>query len=89
MLDLVVTIEAVSSTLMREDNGHQLPIYYISKALLAVKNRYPDIEKPILALITISRKLSPHFQGHTIEVLTNFPLKQVLKKPNALEMLLK
>ncbi|XP_022842145.1 uncharacterized protein LOC111365871 [Olea europaea var. sylvestris] len=47
------------------------------------------MEKLALALITASRKLRPYFQAHTIHVLTNFPLRQVLQKPNALGRLLK
>lgn len=89
LLYLVVTAEAVSSILIREEAGHQLPVYYISKALLAAETRYPDMEKLALALIIVSRKLMPYFQAHTIKVLTNFPLRQVLQKPDALGRLLK
>ena len=38
------------------------------------------MEKLILALVTIARKLRPYFQVHTIEVLTEYPMKQVLHK---------
>lgn len=31
----------------------------------------------------------PYFQAYTVEVLTNFPLKQVLQKTDASERLLK
>lgn len=64
-------------------------MHYISKALLAVETRYPDMEKLALALITTSRKLKPYFQAHAIEVLTNFPFKQVFHKPDASGRLLK
>ena len=36
-----------------------------------------------------SRKLRPYFHTHTIEILTNYPLRQVLKKPEAYGRLLK
>ncbi|XP_022877058.1 uncharacterized protein LOC111395308 [Olea europaea var. sylvestris] len=36
-----------------------------------------------------SRKLRPYFQAHTIHMLTNFPLRQVLQKPDASGRLLK
>lgn len=68
---------------------HQLTIYYISKALSPTEVRYPDMEKLSLSLITVSRKLKPYFQAHNIHVLTNFPLKQVLQKPDASGKLLK
>ena len=38
------------------------------------------MEKLILALVTTSRKLRPFFQTHTIEVPTEYPMKQILHK---------
>ena len=38
------------------------------------------MEKLILELVTAARKLCPYFQAHTIEVPTEFPMKQVLHK---------
>ena len=40
------------------------------------------MEKLILALVTIAQKLRPYFQAHTIEVPTEYPMKQVLHKPS-------
>ena len=48
------------------------------KRLLDAKTRYPELEKLALALIVASRKLRPYFHAHIIEVLTNYPLRQVL-----------
>lgn len=64
-------------------------MYYISKALLLAKARYPDMEKLALFFITVSRKLRPYFQVNSIEILTNFPLKKVLQKIDASSHLLK
>ena len=36
-----------------------------------------------------SKKLRPYFHTHSIEVLTNYPLRQVLQKPKASGRLLK
>ena len=47
------------------------------------------MEKLILALVTSSRKLRPYFQAHTIEVPTEFPMKQVLHKPETSGRLMK
>ena len=47
------------------------------------------MEKLILALVTAARKLRPYFQAHTIEVLTEYPMKQVLHKPETLGRLMK
>ena len=47
------------------------------------------MEKLILALVTGARKLRPYFQAHTIEVPTEYPMKQVLHKPETSERLMK
>ena len=47
------------------------------------------MEKLILALVTAARKLRPFFQAHTIEVPTEFPMKQVLHKPETSGRLMK
>ncbi|XP_022895224.1 uncharacterized protein LOC111409403 [Olea europaea var. sylvestris] len=89
LLYLAVSDVAVSAVLTREENERQLPVYYISKALLPAETRYSDMEKLALALITASRKLRPYFQAHSIQVLTNFPLRQVMQKTDASGRLLK
>ena len=47
------------------------------------------MEKLILALVTTSRKLRPYFQAHTIEVPTEYPMKQILYKPETSGRLIK
>ena len=47
------------------------------------------MEKLILALVTTARKLRPYFQAHTIEVPTEYPMKQVLQKPKTSKRLMK
>ena len=47
------------------------------------------MEKLILALVTTARKLRPYFRAHTIEVLTEHPMKQILHKPEASGRLVK
>ncbi|XP_057444763.1 uncharacterized protein LOC130737008 [Lotus japonicus] len=42
----------------------------------------PIPEKAALALIITTRKLRPYFQGFQIKVKTDFPLRQVLQKPD-------
>ncbi|XP_012844344.1 PREDICTED: uncharacterized protein LOC105964364 [Erythranthe guttata] len=39
------------------------------------------MEKLALALINAGRKLRPYFQSHQVVVLTNYPLKQILRSP--------
>ena len=47
------------------------------------------MEKLILALVTAARKLCPYFQAHTIEVPTEYPMKQVLHKQETSGRLMK
>ena len=55
-------------------------MYYASNGLVDSETRYPLIEKLALALVILARRLRPYFQAHTIHVLTNQPLRQVLQK---------
>ncbi|XXG54223.1 hypothetical protein AAC387_Pa03g2164 [Persea americana] len=70
----------LSSVLIREDNGQPRPIYYTSKTLLDAETRYLQLEKLALALVSASRKLSHYFQTFTIVVVTEYPLKALLRK---------
>ena len=56
-LYLVVSDFATSATLVRERDKVQQPVYYCSQALRGAEERYPKMEKLILALVTTSRKL--------------------------------
>ncbi|XP_022032914.1 uncharacterized protein LOC110934027 [Helianthus annuus] len=72
---------AVSAVLMVERDGKQTPIYYISRVLAGPETRYPTLEKLVLALVHATRRLRRYFQAHRVQVLTNYPLQQVLHKP--------
>ncbi|XP_060960937.1 uncharacterized protein LOC133031455 [Cannabis sativa] len=54
---LAVSEYAISSVLIREDQGRQYPVYYVSKRLLGAETRYPQMEKLAFALVISSRKL--------------------------------
>ena len=88
-LYLSVFEEVVSAALVREEGKVQWPVYYVRKSLLDVETRYPELEKIALALMVATRKQRPYFHSHLIEVLTNYPLCQVLQKPEASGRLLK
>ena len=81
LLYLAVSEHAVSAVLIREEGSKQLPIYYVSKALLDAETHYSRLEKLALALIVAARMLRPYFQAHPIVVVTSFPIKLVLHKP--------
>ena len=61
---------AVSLVLIRDDNGLQKPVYYVSKSLHEAKVKYLPLEKAILAVVHATRKLPHYFQVHTVVVLT-------------------
>ncbi|KAK3008933.1 hypothetical protein RJ639_014865 [Escallonia herrerae] len=73
-LYLSISEVVVSTVLIREEEGKQRHVYYISKVLQDVETRYPRIEKVALALVISARKLRPYFQSHTVVVLTDQPL---------------
>ena len=80
-LYLAVSDFSTSAVLVRDKERVQHPVYYCSRALRGAEERYPRMEKLILALVTAARKLRPYFQAHTIEVPTEYLMKQVLHKP--------
>ena len=79
-LYLAVSDFSTSAVLVRDKERVQHPVYYYSRALRGAEERYPRMEKLNLALVTAARKLRPYFQAHTIEVPTEYPMKQVLHK---------
>ncbi|KAL0452032.1 UNVERIFIED_CONTAM: hypothetical protein Slati_1181300 [Sesamum latifolium] len=81
--------QAVGSVLIREEDGKQLLIYYVSKVLNGAEGRYTPIEKMALALVVTVRRLRPYFLSHPIGVRTNTPLKQTLGKLDTLGRLVK
>ena len=56
-LYLAVSDFETSAALVRERDMVQQPVYYCSRALRGAEERYPKMEKLILALVTTSRKL--------------------------------
>ena len=73
-LYLAVSPVAVNAALLREEDKVQKPVYYASRALRGVEERYPPMEKLAFALVTTARKLKPYFQAHTVIVLIDKPL---------------
>ena len=88
-LYLAVLDFSTSAILVRDKDRIQRPVYYCSRALRGAEERYPRIEKLILALVTAARKLRPYFQAHTIEVPTEYPMKQILHKTETSGRLMK
>jgi hypothetical protein len=73
-LYLAISPTVISAALIRENEGIQKLVYFVSKALHRAEERYLQMEKLAFALIMASRKLRPYFQAHTIRVLIEYPL---------------
>ena len=62
------------------------PVYFVRIVLRDARERYPMQQKLLFSLLSASRKLRHYFQGHPIKVVTSYPLEQVLRNPNAIEL---
>ena len=76
---IAVALYAISLVLIRVDSGIQRLVYYVSKSLNEADVRYFPLEKAILAVVHVTRKLPHYFQAHTVVMLTQLPLKSVLR----------
>ena len=76
---IAVAFYAISFVLIRVDSGIQRPLYYVSKSLNEIEVRYLPLEKAILAVVHATRKLPHYFQAYTVVVLTQLPLKLILR----------
>ena len=88
-LYLVVSDLTTSVVLVRERDRVQQPVYYYNRALRGAEEMYPKMEKLILVLVTTSRKLRPYFQAIIVEVPTEYPMKQIVHKPETSGRLIK
>ena len=79
---LAVSEVAVSTVLFREKNKKQRPVFYVSRTLLDTETRYSAVEKMVLALVNAKKKLRHYFETHPIIVITDFPIKHILSKPD-------
>ena len=76
---IAVALNAISLVLILVDSGIQRPVYYVSKSLNEAEVRYLPLKKAILVVVHATRKLPHYFQAHTVVVLTQLPLKSVLR----------
>ena len=77
---LAISQHAATSVLLREVDGKQRPIYFISKMFIYCQIRYLPLEKLILALVLTLRKFMYYFQAYPIAVCIDFSLKNILSK---------
>ena len=76
---IAVAPHDVSLVLIRVDSGIQRLVYYVRKSLYKAKVRYLPLEKVILAVVHTTHKLPHYFQAHTVVVLTQLPLRALLR----------
>nr|GEU63754.1 reverse transcriptase domain-containing protein [Tanacetum cinerariifolium] len=79
---LAASKEAVSAVLLVVRKGKQYPIHYISRTLHDAKCNYALLEKMVLVLRHVSRRLRRYFEAHPIIVITDQPIMQILSKAN-------
>ena len=60
-LYLAVLDFSTNAVLVREQDKIQQPVYYCSRALRGAEERYPKMDKLILALVAIARRLRLYF----------------------------
>ena len=65
--------------MIREEEGSQRLIYFTSRVLQGEKVKYHKLEKLVYVVVISAKKLHPYFQTHTITILTDQPLCQVLQ----------
>ena len=70
---IAVAPHAVSLVLIRDDNGLQKLVYYVSKLLHETEVRYLPLEKAILVVVYATQKLPYYFHAHTVVILTQLP----------------
>ncbi|GKE06302.1 reverse transcriptase domain-containing protein [Tanacetum coccineum] len=80
---LAAATEAVSAVLLTKRNGKQCSIHYVSRTLNEAERNYVPMEKLALSFLHMSRRLRRYFEAHSIKVITDQPLKQILNKAQA------
>ncbi|XP_014499529.1 uncharacterized protein LOC106760625 [Vigna radiata var. radiata] len=78
-LYLAASSHSVSAALIQESPILKL-IYFVSRTLQGAEERYSQVEKVALALITAARRLRPYFQSHQVVVRTNHLIAKILRK---------
>jgi len=79
---LSVSKDAISAALVQEIEGEQRPVYFTSKTLQEAETRYQMIETVALALVITARRMRPYFQNHEVIVRIDYPIAQILSKPD-------
>jgi hypothetical protein len=85
LIYVAATTQVVSVAIVveRREEGHALlvqrPVYFISEVLSEFKIRYPQIQKQMYAVILTRRKLRHYFESHPVNVVSSFPLGEIIQ----------
>ena len=89
LLYIAATNQVVSTvlTVEREEEGKaykvQRPVYYVSEVLTPSKQRYPHYQKLIYGIYMTARKVAHYFQDHSVSVVSDAPLSEILHNRDA------
>jgi hypothetical protein len=81
---VVSTILVVERSKEGKAHGVQMPVYFLSKVLSPTKQRYPHYQKLAYSVFTIAQKLRQYFVVHSIIVVNEAPLSNILNNPAAI-----
>ncbi|GKC87326.1 reverse transcriptase domain-containing protein [Tanacetum coccineum] len=86
---LAAAKEPISAVRMTEMEGKQMPVYFVSRTLQGSEINYTPMEKLVLALLSASSRLKRYFQTHTIVVIIDHHIKQLLSNSKITKRMLK
>ena len=84
LLYIAATSQVVSVAIVveREEEGKaqkvQRPVYFISEVLTPSKQRYPHYQKLAMGIHLASQKLAHYFQDHSVTVVSEAPLAEIM-----------
>jgi ribonuclease HI len=89
LLYLAATTHVVSTAIVveRQEDGHaylvQRPVYFVSEVLSESKACYQPLQKLLYVVLITLRKLRHYFQEYSISVVTDYPLRDILRNQDA------